>query len=144
MAKSQPAPVENAPILPPTTGDDIPRQLYPFTPNRDLQPIPLLDVLKEMGLSGPRVPAEQLVDQTFTILAAKPFGSAYDDNAHAYFCVCMDVVTRETFTTVLGGQAVVDILDALAAQNFQAPLTATLRRVAQGKYAAKGGYYSLE
>lgn len=136
------APTDNTPA--PLAQDDAPYSLTPFTPNRDMQPIALLDVMREMGISGPRIPAEQLVDQTFVILAAKPFASAYKEGTHAYFCVCSDAGTGELFTSVLGGQAVVDIIDALASTNFQAPLRVTLRKIAQGKYAAKGGYYSLE
>ncbi len=108
---------------------------------REAQPIVLADILKQMGLSGPRVPADQLVDTTFTILGAKQFASAFPGSDHAYFVVARSEATEETFTTVLGGQAVIDILDALVLAGFDQPLTVTLRWNEGGKF---NGYYSLE
>lgn len=101
----------------------------------------LTKVLQEMGLSGPRVPAEQLVDTTFTILRGKPFQSSFQEDAHAWFCVCKAKDGGEVFTTVLGGQAVVDILDALVATGLTNPLEVTLRQVSGGRF---GRYYVLE
>ena len=108
----------------------------------EAQPVISLEkVLSEMGISGPRVAAEQLIDQTFIILRAKAFQSSYNEQAHAWFCVCKDKETGVVFTTVLGGMAVVDILDALVTTGMRNPLEVTLRRVAKGRY---GRYYVLE
>ena len=108
----------------------------------EAQPVISLEkVLNEMGISGPRIAAEQLVDQTFIILRAKPFQSSFNEEAHAWFCVCKDKSTGVVFTTVLGGMAVVDILDALATTGMHNPLEVTLRKVAKGRY---GRYYVLE
>ena len=103
--------------------------------------VSLTKILQEMGLSGPRVPAEQLVDVTFTILRAKPFQSSFNEEAHAWFCVCQEKGSSEVITTVFGGQAVVDILDALVATGLTNPLEVTLRRVSGGRF---GRYYVLE
>lgn len=115
--------------------------LSSFAPNKTLQPYPLSDILKQMGLSGPRVPAVNLVDKTFSITGAKPFESSFGKGKHAYFCTCIEQESGEIFTTVLGGGAVVDIIDALANSEFGAPLLVTLRLVKGGRY---GHYYTLE
>ena len=108
---------------------------------KDKPVLSLQRVLSEMGISGPRVTAEQLVDQTFTILRAKAFPSAYAEGAHAYFCICQPQGGGDVFTTVLGGQAVVDVLDALFATGLTNPLEVTLRKVEKGRF---GRYYILE
>ena len=108
----------------------------------EAQPVISLEkVLSEMGISGPRVAAEQLIDQTFVILRAKAFQSSFNEQAHAWFCVCKDKDTGDVFTTVLGGMAVVDILDALVTTGMRNPLEVTLRRVSGGRF---GRYYVLE
>jgi hypothetical protein len=94
-----------------------------------------------MGLSGPRIPAENLVDERFIIMGAKAFQSSFAEDKHAYFCVCKNSSTGEIFTTTLGGQACVDILDALAASEFSSPLEVTLREVEGGRF---GRYYQFE
>lgn len=128
-----------APAVPAESKDA--HYLASFAPNRALAPYPLGEILKKYGLSGPRVPASELIDLTFVVLAARPFGSSFDPDRHAYFCVCADKGTGETFTTVLGGWAVVDILDAICNSGFDQPLEVTLRRVEGGRY---GRYYALE
>lgn len=140
MSKQQQHDIEQSSETDKTTPSDE-SYLASFEPNRTLAPYPLSEILKKLGLSGPRVPAEQLVGQPFVILAAKTFGSAYDPRRHAYFCVCAYATTGETFTTVLGGWAVVDILDAVANSGFDQPLQVTLRQVEGGRY---GRYYVLE
>lgn len=112
-----------------------------YVANRELPVVTLGSILKEMGISGPRVPADQLVDQVFVILRGKAFQSSYNEAAHAWFCVCKDSHTGELFTTVLGGGAVVDVLDALVATGLPNPLEVTLRQVVGGRY---GRYYVLE
>jgi len=128
--------VQNEPALPETGS-----YLSTFQPNVKLTPYPLKAILAKYGLSGPRVPAKSLIDKTFVIRGAKPFPSTYDPNKHAYFCVCVDLETGELFTTVLGGSAVVDILDAIANTDLQQPLEVTMRLVEGGRY---GRYYVLE
>jgi len=103
--------------------------------------VSLTKLLTDMGLAGVRVPASELIDRKFLIIRAKPFQSAYNEEAHAWFCVCIDPDVNEVFTTVLGGKAVVDILDALTATGIDNPLEVTLRQVKGGRY---GKYYVLE
>jgi hypothetical protein len=103
--------------------------------------VSLTKLLNDMGLAGVRVPASELIDRKFMIIRAKPFQSAYNEEAHAWFCVCIDPDINEVFTTVLGGKAVVDILDALTATGIDNPLEVTLRQVKGGRY---GKYYILE
>jgi len=120
----------------------VPSSIVPtYVADKTLTVVSLAAMLQEMGLSGPRVPAEQLVDQTFTILRGKPFQSSYNEDAHAWFCVCQEQGGGDVFTTVLGGMAVVDILDALVATGMTNPLEVTLRLVVGGRF---GRYYVLE
>jgi len=107
----------------------------------DVTPVILEDVVREMGMSGPKVPAEQLVDHTLTILRAKPFMSSFDEEREAWFCVVRDHETNAQVTTVIGGQACTEILDAYAASGATAPLTVVLRKVDGGRY---GRYYQFE
>lgn len=109
--------------------------------NQEKAPVVLAEYLQKMGLTGPRVAAQELIDHEFTILRAKPFASAFKEGAHAWFVVCRDALTDEVFTTVLGGAAIVEILDALANAGFDAPLTVTLKWVPGGKF---NGYYTIE
>ena len=109
--------------------------------DRTKEPVELASILQAMGLNGPRIPAEELVGQGFTILGAKAFQSSFKQDAHAYFCVCALEGTGEIITTVLGGQAVVDIIDALTAQHFDSPLKVRLNFKQGGAY---GGYYFFE
>jgi hypothetical protein len=118
-------------------------ELSPFVLgiDRNLEPVEYSVIAAELGISGPRVPAENLIDTTFIILGAKSYQSSYKDENHVYFCVCKDAATKEVFTTSLGGAAVVDVLDALVATKFNRPLKVTLRQVEGGKF---GRYYVLE
>lgn len=118
-----------------------PRPAMAYVADKAQPAVSLAKILQEMGISGPRVPAEQLVDDTFVILRAKPFQSSFNEEAHAWFCVCQAKGGEEVFTTVLGGQAVVDILDALVSTGITNPLEVTLRQVAGGRF---GRYYVLE
>ena len=108
---------------------------------KDKPALSLSRVLSEMGISAHRVTAEQLVDRTFTILRAKSFASRFQEGAHAYFCICQLQDGGELFATVLGGQAVVDVLDALFASGLTNPLEVRLREIEGGRF---GHYYVLE
>lgn len=109
--------------------------------NLALPVVKLHDVLEELGMAGPVTPAEELVGRTFQIRKAKPFASRFDDEAHAYYCVCVDPATGEKFATVLGGMAVVEILDAYIAAGQKSPLEVTLGHNEGGRFE---GYYTLE
>jgi hypothetical protein len=120
-----------------------PRKLNPFVLaiDRNKDVVELGSILQAMGLNGPRIPADELRDRSFVLLGCKAFQSSFQRDAHAYFCVCSDADTGEVFTTVLGGQACVDVIDALVAQEFDAPLKVTLRWSEGGAFQ---GYYTLE
>lgn len=120
-----------------------PRKLNPFVLaiNRDAEPIDMAALNAEMGLSGPRIPAESLVDTLFTILGAKAYQSSYDPEDHVYFCVCRNDKTGEMFTTSLGGSAVVDVLDSLSAAGVDRPLRVKLSQIESGSGRR---YYVLE
>jgi len=108
--------------------------------DRDAEPLVIADVLKQMGLSGLRIPATELRGKTFTILRAKPFMSSFDASKDAWFCVILLPDDDDTYTTVLGGEAVVDILAAVAKAEYERPLQVTLEWIEGGRY---GGYYQF-
>jgi len=101
----------------------------------------LADVKDEYGLDYPQVKAETLIDETFTLLSAKPFDSRFPGQEKAYWCVCRDEDTGELFATVLGGSAVVEVIEQLIAAGLEQPVAMTLRQQSGGKY---GRYYTVE
>lgn len=103
--------------------------------------VDLKDVIEEIAPQGEKVEAKKLVDETFTILRARPFESSFRGQAHAYFVVGELKKDKKLFNTVLGGGAVTDTLDLWARQGMSNPLRVTLRFVKGGKYK---GYYTLE
>lgn len=115
--------------------------LAQYLPDRNTAPVDLNVVTTSMGLTGPRIPAKELVDHTFVILGAKPFSSSFSDDNTPYFCVIKDEAADLIYTTVLGGGAVVEMLRALAEAGFDAPIRVTLREVKGGRF---GRYYVLE
>lgn len=106
----------------------------------DETPVVLQDVLRELGIAGPRIPADQLKGKTFTIVRAKPFMSSFAEDKQAYFCVIVLEGDSTPYTTVLGGQAVVDVIQAYILSGGNKPLTVTLDFIEQGRWA---GYYQL-
>jgi len=106
------------------------------------KPVVLRKVLEEMGLIGPHVEAKDLVDETFIIFRAKWAQSTFDENAHYYFCHCVDPETSEIFTTSLGGGPVVELIDAYIGAGEGKPIQVTLR-FAEGRGSFEG-YYFLE
>ena len=122
------------------------KALTPFEPlsfvtGTDDEPVVLANVLAEMGLSGPRMKAETIVDATFDIMRARAFPSAYEGQDHAYFVVGRMIETGQMFTVVLGGAAVVDTIDSYVRARRSNPLRVTLRYNEGGRYS---GYYVLE
>ena len=107
----------------------------------DAKPIVLNDVLREMGMAGKPVKSRDLVDHTLIISRAKPFASSFDPTSDAWFVVALDVESGEQITTVLGGAAVVEVLDAYAQHGQGAPLQVVLRWNEGGSFS---GYYTLE
>jgi len=96
---------------------------------------------KQAGLRGTPIAAEDLVNKTFDIMRAKQFESSYEGQDHAWFCIVRPVDQDEVFEVTLGGQAVVEILDAYSKSGLQNPLRVKLTYKAGGKFK---GYYNFE
>jgi hypothetical protein len=107
----------------------------------DLQPLDWSQFAKQAGLRGTPITAEDLVNKTFDIMRAKRFESSFEGQDHAWFCIVRPIDQDETFEVTLGGQAVVEILDAYAASGLNNPLRVKLTYKAGGKFK---GYYNFE
>jgi len=107
----------------------------------DAQPLDWAQFAKQAGLRGTPVTAEELVNKTFDILRAKQFESSFEGQDHAWFCIVRPVEQDETFEVTLGGQAVVEVLDAYAKSGYNNPLRVKLSHKSGGKFK---GYYTFE
>lgn len=96
--------------------------------------------LEELGLVAPHQPAEELVGTTFQIRSCKAVDSEEQEGRHYYFCECVDPESGERFTTSLGGQVVVEKIDAYIASGKVEPLEITLG-FAKGRGVGEGYYY---
>lgn len=113
-----------------------------FIANPDEVPLSFIEILEQMGLAGEPVPAETLVDKTFTILRAKQFESKYDQPERPYFCVVKPVDSSSPISVVLGGGACVEVITAYALSGNTAPLKVTLRF--KENAGVHDGYYYFE
>lgn len=104
-------------------------------------PIDLMGVLQEMKLVGPHVKPDTLIGDVFNIYGARRIESDMQEEGHYYFCKCLDPSTGEIFTTSLGGQAIMDLLDAIFTHGPGQPVQVKLGFLKQGKY---DGYYVFE
>lgn len=104
-------------------------------------PVKWSDIKAAMGLAYEPIKAADLVDQSFVILRAKPFASSFKEQGKAYFCVVQIQPDGEKRQTVLGGSAVVEVLEALAERDFDTPIEFTLKFNDGGQFS---GYYTLE
>lgn len=105
------------------------------------QPLDWSQFAKQAGLRGTPITAEDLVNKSFDILRAKRFESSFEGQDHAWFCIVRPIDQDEKFEVTLGGQAVVEILDAYAASGLQNPLRVHLVYKTGGKFK---GYYNFE
>jgi len=112
-----------------------------ITTQADLEPLDWSQFAHQIGLRGTSITAEELVNKTFDITRAKRFESSFEGQDHAWFCIVKPVDQDEVFEVTLGGQAVVEILDAYAASGFSNPLRVKLTYKAGGKFK---GYYNFE
>ena len=108
---------------------------------KDGKPVVLREVLEEMELVGPHIKAEDLKGQTFSIYKATPFKSMAKKGGNAYYCHCTDLEKSEIFTTTLGGQAVVELLELYFVHGPGAPFIVTLNWNEGGEY---GGYWTID
>lgn len=109
--------------------------------NPDKEPLNYLDIVRNLGIAGTPVPAKNLIDSTFDIIRAKEFDSSFKDGEHAYYCVVKPVDASELYSVVLGGGAVVEVLDMIANSNIDNAIRVTLRFKEGGKF---NGYYFFE
>lgn len=100
----------------------------------------LSEVLSELGLGGENIPAENLKGKTFILRSARRFPSEFPNQEYAYFCVCVSE-DGEAFTTVLGGLAVVPMIDGLILAGWNKPIRVTLEWKDKG---ANRSYYYLK
>lgn len=107
----------------------------------DQTPLVWSEFAKSIGLRGTPIGAKELVGTTFDILRARAFDSNFPGQGHAWYCVIRPIETDELFSVVLGGGAVVEILDAFAKSGMTQPLRVTLGWKDGGKFS---GYYTLE
>ena len=108
---------------------------------KDEAPVVLRTVLEDLDLIGPHVKAEDLKGETFSIYRASAFDSMGEKGGSAYFCHCVDLKNGEIFTTTLGGQAVVDLLELYFKHGPGSPIQVTLNWNESGAF---GGYYTIE
>jgi hypothetical protein len=107
----------------------------------DQAPLVWSEFAKSIGLRGTPIGAQDLIGKTFDIMRAKAFESSFPGQGHAWYCVIKPVDQDELFSVVLGGGAVVEILDAFAKSGMTQPLRVALGWKDGGKFS---GYYTLE
>lgn len=109
------------------------------------EPTKVADVKRQLLNLPPHFKSEDLSGHSFVIIALKPFKSSYDKQDHALFATCANDPEIEgggVFTTVFGGQLVVEFLDAWIEAGMVDPLEATLTyNVGKGQ---NDGYYTLD
>lgn len=105
------------------------------------KPINLRKEMEKLGLVAQHIKAKDLIGETFVIFKARTFASKYDTERDPYFCHCTDLKHTEVWTTVLGGQAVTEILEGFIALETGKPIQVTLGFVEGG---AHDGYFIIE
>jgi len=109
-----------------------------WLPDEKAKPQTLEQLNKEYELTVLHQKAEVLVGETFTIFGMRKIPSDKPGPGYYYFCNCQDPESKELFTTSLGGQALIDMLDKVLAKQVKNPFTVTLDFVKGGDY---DGYY---
>ena len=107
----------------------------------DAEPLDWSQFARQAGLRGTPITAEEMVDMTFDIMRAKSFGSSFEGQDHVWFCIVRPIEQDELFEVSLGGQAVVEILDAYAKSGHNNPLRVKLAYKKGGKFSV---YYTFE
>lgn len=104
-------------------------------------PLSYVDMRRTLGIAGQPIAAKDLVGKTFVILRAQEFKSEFEKQDHAYYCTIKLVDDGELYSVVLGGGAMVDMLDAIADAGLAEPLKVTLRWKERGE---DNSYYFFE
>ena len=139
------------------------RRDNPYKLDTSLAPVDWKVLRETFDPQGERIPAPELVDKTFTIIEFRPVESSLPGATGVFYYVkCLDA-DGVLFNTVLGGQAVVEVLESFdslrsafheaasmgdedRAQELETlganrPFTLTLRWSEGGKHQ---GYYYLD
>lgn len=77
------------------------------------------DVRDKIAPQGTPIKAKDLVDRTFTILRMRAYQSQFADLGELVYWVVVVTDDGELLNCTLGGQAVVDVLDALSTLKCQ-------------------------
>ena len=102
------------------------------------------DLPGQAPFEGDQYPAKDLIGQTFAILKAKRMtstkGKGKGGPDHFYLCQ-IKRADGKLYRTLLGGIAVIPILDAWAEDPMRGILKATLNQIEGGEF---GKYYTIE
>ena len=90
---------------------------------------------------GEQIKTRDLLGKPFLVLKARSMRSTKGKGGHFFAVQGQDEDTGELFRTLLGGVAVVKVIDVWIKQSSRRPLRVTLREVEGGEY---GHYYVLE
>jgi len=90
---------------------------------------------------GEQIKTRDLLGRPFLVLKARSMRSTKGKGGHFYAIQGQDEDTLEYFRTLLGGVAVVKVIDVWIKQESRKPLRVTLREVEGGEF---GHYYVLE
>lgn len=112
-----------------------------ITTQAEAEPLDWSQFAKQAGIRGTPITAEELVGKTFDILRAKKQDSTFEGQDHFWFCIVRPVGQDENFEVVLGGGAVIEVLDAYAKSGLANPLRVSLAFKTGGKFK---GYYTFE
>lgn len=89
---------------------------------------------------GEQIKTRDLLGRPFFVLKARSMRSTKGKGGHFYAVQAKDEDTDELFTTLLGGVAVVKVIDTWLRQTPRRPLRVTLSEVEGGEF---GHYYIL-
>lgn len=90
---------------------------------------------------GEQIKTVKLIGRTFLVTKARWMKSTKGKGGHFYTVQAQDEETGELFSTLLGGVAVVKVIDTWMRQETRRPLRVTLREVEGGEF---GRYYVVE
>lgn len=99
------------------------------------------ELLADNPLYSDLVKAEMLVGETFYIIGFSSFESQFEGQGRVYHVLCDETLKGDYFRTVLGGKAIVPVLDEIAKLGTANPIKVTLGHVDGGRF---GGYYIFE
>ena len=105
------------------------------------EPEAVADLPGMAPFEGEQIKTRELLGRPFLVMKARQMRSTKGKGGHFYAVQAKDEETGELFRTLLGGVAVVKVVDVWLRQSSRRPLRVTLREVEGGEY---GHYYTLE